>query len=112
MQRPLVWFRRDLRADDNTALLAAAERSDDGLVALYVISPGEWRSHDEAPVKVDLWLRSVALLSETLGALNIPLLIETAGSPADIPALVRQVAQQHGCTEVHANREYEVDESR
>jgi len=112
MHRPLVWFRRDLRADDNTALLAAAERSDCGIVALYVVSPGEWRSHDDAPVKVDLWLRSVALLSETLGALNIPLLVETADAPGDIPALVRRVAHEHGCTEVHANREYEVDESR
>lgn len=112
MHRPLVWFRRDLRVDDNTALLAAAERSDDGLVALYVVSPGEWRSHDDAPVKVDLWLRSVALLSEALGALHIPLLVETADSPGDVPALVRRVAREHGCTEVHANREYEVDESR
>lgn len=112
MHRPLVWFRRDLRADDNTALLAAAERSDDGLVALYIVSPGEWRSHDDAPVKVDLWLRSVALLSETLRALHIPLLVETADAAGDIPALVRRVAHQHGCTEVHANREYEVDESR
>jgi len=112
MHRPMVWFRRDLRADDNTALLAAAERSDDGLVALYVVSPGEWRSHDDAPVKVDLWLRSAALLSETLGALHIPLLVETADTPGDVPALVRRVAREHGCTEVHANREYEVDESR
>ena len=101
MHRPLVWFRRDLRADDNTALLAAAERSDGGIVALYVVSPGEWRSHDDAPVKVDLWLRSVALLSETLGALNIPLLVETADAPGDIPALVRRVAHEHGLSLIH-----------
>jgi deoxyribodipyrimidine photo-lyase len=108
----MVWFRRDLRADDNTALLAAAERSDDGLVALYVLSPGEWRAHDEAPVKVDFWLRNLARLCDTLGALRIPLIVATADAPRDVPAVVRRAALEHGCTEVHANREYEVDESR
>lgn len=112
MPRPLVWFRRDLRADDNTALLAAAERADDGLVALFVLSPGEWRAHDDAPVKIDFWLRNLANLSQTLQSLHIALLIETADTPADIPARVRDVAHRHGCTEVHANREYEVNESR
>ena len=112
MQRPLVWFRRDLRVDDNTALLAAAARADDGLVALYLISPGEWRAHDDAPVKVDFWLRNLARLSDALHALYVPLVIATAESPADIPALVRDLALRHRCTEVHANREYEVNESR
>jgi deoxyribodipyrimidine photo-lyase len=112
MQRPLVWFRRDLRVDDNTALLAAAARADDGLVALYLLSPGEWRAHDDAPVKVDFWLRNLARLSDALHALHIPLVVATAEHPADIPALVRDLARRHGCTEVHANREYEVNESR
>ncbi len=112
MPRPLVWFRRDLRVDDNTALLAAASLADDGLVALYVLSPGEWRSHDDAPAKIDFWLRNLACLSGSLAALHVALLIETADAPSDIPAVVRSVARRHGCTEVHANREYEVDESR
>lgn len=112
MPRPLVWFRRDLRVDDNTALLAAAARADDGLVALYVVSPGEWRLHDDAPAKVDFWRRNLAALSDALAALHVPLLLATADAPADVPARVRDVARRHGCTEVHANREYEVDESR
>ena len=95
MHRPLVWFRRDLRADDNTALLAAAARADDGLVALYLLSPGEWRAHDDAPVKVDFWLRNLARLSDALHALYVPLVIATAESPADIPALVRDLARRH-----------------
>lgn len=112
MSRPLVWFRRDLRVDDNAALLAAAARADDGLVALYVISPGEWRSHDDAPAKVDFWLRNLSALSRALAALHVALLVETADAANEVPALVRRVVERHGCTEVHANREYEVDESR
>ncbi len=112
MPRPLVWFRRDLRVDDNTALLAAASLADDGLVALYVVSPGEWRAHDDAPAKVDFWLRNLTALADSLAALHVALVVETADAPADIPALVRRVVERHGCTEVHANREYEVNESR
>jgi deoxyribodipyrimidine photo-lyase len=112
MVRPLVWFRRDLRVDDHAALLAAAARADDGLVALFVVSPAEWRAHDEAPVKVDFWLRNLARLSDALGRLRIPLLLATAGTPRDLPRVVGELARRHGCTEVHANREYEVDESR
>ena len=112
MPRPLVWFRRDLRVDDHTALLAAAARADDGLVALFVASPAEWRDHDDAPAKVDLWLRSLSRLSDALWALHVPLIVVTAARAADVPALVRDVAARHGCTEVHAHREYEVDEAR
>jgi deoxyribodipyrimidine photo-lyase len=112
MPRPLVWFRRDLRVDDHAALLAAAARADDGLVALFVLSPGEWRAHDDAPAKVDFWLRNLARLSDALHALHVPLIIEAAGSAAEVPAVVRDVARRCGCTELHANREYEVDESR
>jgi deoxyribodipyrimidine photo-lyase len=112
MIRPLVWFRRDLRVDDHTALHAAAARADDGLVALFVVSPAEWRAHDDAPVKVDFWLRHLAQLSDALRRLHIPLVIATADHARDVPAVVRDAARRHGCTEVHANREYEVDESR
>ena len=112
MIRPLVWFRRDLRVDDNTALLAAAARATDGLVALYVLSPAEWRAHDDAAVKVDFWLRNLARLADSLAALHVALLVETADAVAEVPSRVRDVVERHGCTEVHANREYEVDEAR
>ena len=100
MQRPLVWFRRDLRVDDHTALLAASAHAADGLVALFVLSPGEWRAHDDAPAKVDLWLRHLARLSDALAAIRVPLVIVTAPTAADIPALVRDVVTTHRCTEV------------
>ncbi len=112
MPRPLVWFRRDLRVDDNTALLAAAARADDGLLALYVVSPAEWRAHDDAPVKVDFWLRNLTALSDSLAHLHVALLIETADHAADVAAVVKRVVETHHCTEVHANREYEVNEAR
>ena len=108
--RTLVWFRRDLRVDDNTALHHAAARGE--VVALWVVSPGEWRAHDDAPVKVDFWLRNVHALAAELAAREVPLRIVHAEAMGDVPAAVLRAAKAVGCDAVCWNREYEVDERR
>jgi deoxyribodipyrimidine photo-lyase len=72
----LIWLRSDLRLHDNTALSAAAARGP--CVAVYLPSPQQWLAHDDAPCKVDFWLRNLAELRRALDALNIPLLIRQA----------------------------------
>lgn len=108
----LVWFRSDLRTVDNTALSRAAAVSPDGVVALFILAPDQWRGHDYAPARVDFIIRTLGELSPALAALNIPLLIETAERAGDAPRIVRECAARNRCTAVHANQEYEVDESR
>jgi deoxyribodipyrimidine photo-lyase len=110
--RGLIWFRTDLRVSDNTALLAACKACKDGVVALFIISPGEWRAHDWAPVKVDLVLRTLAELSASLAKLNIALRIIECASPKDIPSALLGVAESHGCDGLFFNREYELNEAR
>lgn len=112
-RRSLVWFRRDLRVSDQSALSHATHRAGgDGVVGLYVISPGEWRAHDDAPAKVDFWLRNVRALSTSLAALNIPLWVRRAEAVGDVLPVVRQAVVDAGCDALYLNREYEVDESR
>ena len=53
----LIWLRSDLRQHDNTALAAAAARGP--TVAVYLLSPQQWQEHDDAPCKVDFWLRNL-----------------------------------------------------
>jgi deoxyribodipyrimidine photo-lyase len=110
--RVLHWFRRDLRLEDNSALHAAARLATDGVVAVYVQSPGEWAEHDDAPVKIDFWRRCLASLAPKLGTLNIPLLVRRADRPGDIPGLLADLAAETGCDAVSFNREYEVNEAR
>jgi deoxyribodipyrimidine photo-lyase len=114
--RSLVWFRSDLRVADNTALFEACRRaggaSGKGVVAVFLLSPGEWAAHDFAPIKVDFILRSLAVLSADLAKLNIPLLIETAKTPKEIPGALVSLAKKHGCDELHFNKEYEVNEQK
>jgi deoxyribodipyrimidine photo-lyase len=110
--RSLIWFRSDLRVNDNSALHAATRNVDQGVIAAFVISPEEWKSHDVAPVKVHFILRTLRELSAALARLNIPLVLSNAGRAADVPGVLLKVATAHGCNALYFNREYEVDESR
>ncbi|MBI6898923.1 deoxyribodipyrimidine photo-lyase [Pseudomonas putida] len=106
----LIWLRSDLRIDDNTALTAACQRGP--TVALWIASPGQWQAHDDAPCKVDFWLRNLRLLQQSLAALNIPLLIRTTDTWADVPECMLEVCRRHSIEAVHWNDEYGINEAR
>ncbi|MCH4898797.1 MULTISPECIES: deoxyribodipyrimidine photo-lyase [Pseudomonas] len=106
----LIWLRSDLRQHDNTALAAAAERGP--TVAVYLLSPLQWQEHDDAPCKIDFWLRNLRDLSKSLGALNIPLLIRTAPHWDQAPAVLLELCRQLKIEAVHVNEEYGINESR
>ncbi|KAK3813244.1 MAG: DNA photolyase, FAD-binding/Cryptochrome [Benniella sp.] len=110
----LVWFRNDLRLYDNKALHAASVRAKIGdkrnVVGLFIISEKEWEDHNEAPVKIDFWMRNLAVLKESLGKLNIPLLIKKATSRPDVVKIVESVVKELDISHVFWNTEYMVDE--
>jgi deoxyribodipyrimidine photo-lyase len=110
--RPLIWFRSDLRTADNPALHQACLDADRGAAAIFVITPGQWAAHDCAPVKVSLILRTLEVLSERLGGLNIPLLVRETDRFDTVPGQLLETARGLGCDTLYFNREYEVDESR
>jgi deoxyribodipyrimidine photo-lyase len=107
----LVWFRRDLRVHDNTALHDAAKASD-SIIGLFVITPKQWKEHDDADAKVSFWLENLRCLSDELEKLNISLLVKVCDSFADTPEIVIQVAKKHACSQLFFNLEYEVNERR
>jgi len=106
----LIWLRSDLRVHDNTALAAACAKGP--TLAVYLLSPKQWRTHDDSPNKVDFWLRNLRVLSEKLQALHIPLLIREADSWDKAPKVILDLCQQHDVQTVHCNDEYGVNESR
>ena len=110
--RPLVWFRTDLRVEDNTALHRARKACTRGLVGVFVVSPGQWAEHDWGTCKVDFVMRCVADLSDRLERLKIPLRILTADRFSDAPAALLGLAEELTCDALYFNREYEVNESR
>lgn len=110
--RHLVWFRRDLRVRDNTALHEACRAADGGVVGAFVICPEEWRNHDDAPIKIDFWMRNLRELSAALARLNIPLVIAEAQRTNQIAPRLLAIAKSARCDALYYNHEYEVNESR
>lgn len=104
----MIWLRTDLRVHDNTALSAAMERGP--VLAVYMISPAQWHSHDDAPAKVDFWLRNLSALKDELKALNVPLLIVHADTWDEAPKALLELCKTHGIEQVHVNEEYGINE--
>jgi deoxyribodipyrimidine photo-lyase len=93
----LLWFRRDLRLDDNPALLAAA--GDGTVVPLFVLDPALWGPAGTAR-KVWLVRALTALRAATGGALVV-----RHGDPS---AVVPEVAAATGAGAVHCAADFGV----
>ncbi|WP_426140928.1 deoxyribodipyrimidine photo-lyase [Pseudomonas sp. DWP3-1-2] len=106
----LLWLRSDLRTHDNTALTAAMEQGP--TVAVYLISPEQWRRHDDAACKVDFWMRNLAQVKNALASLNVPLLIRHANTWDQAPNVLLTLCREHKIQAVHANDEYGIHETR
>lgn len=82
MRRTIVWFRRDLRLEDNAALLAAS--AGDGLVVPLYLTDWE-REYEWQPGQAGRWWlwRSLGALAADLGAKGAPLRF-VSGDPATV----------------------------
>lgn len=107
----LVWFRRDLRVIDHTALTAALE-ADDSVCAIYIATPEQWRQHHMAPIQADLIFRMLPSLCQSLAALNVPLLYFEVDTYADCAALLNRVIELGNIDEVFCHQEYEFNEQQ
>lgn len=95
----IVWFRRDLRTDDNAALAAAAQTARP-VIALYI------REDATGPLGAAQawWLRhSLASLGETLRKLGTPLILRSGAADAVLAGLIAQT----GADTVHWNRRHD-----
>ena len=110
--RAIVWFRADLRVEDNFALHRAAADAGRGVVGVFALCPEQWREHDWADIKVAFLLRNLRELSRRLEDLRIPLLFFEAPRFANVPAGLVRLARRHDCDALYFNREYEWNERR
>jgi deoxyribodipyrimidine photo-lyase len=118
----LIWFRSDLRTNDNPALAQALElatsRRNGGseesstVIALFILSPKEFSSHNVGAIKVDFILRNLDLLSMTLWDRHrIPLLVKTSSTASNVISDLKRLCSKYTISDVFANQEFEVDES-
>ncbi|MDC5805931.1 deoxyribodipyrimidine photo-lyase [Vibrio europaeus] len=105
----IVWLRRDLRVEDNTALNCACSRGEP-VVALYIATPQTWQEHSLAPIQADLIYRRLLALQSDLSKKNISLYYAQTDSFKDAARLVAEVALKEGASGVYLNKEYELNE--
>ena len=104
----LIWFRQDLRIHDHAALWHATQQGP--CFALVVLSPEQWKLHQDARIKIDFYLRRLIILKQQLAQLNIPLIILNVPLWQDLPAEMRSLCQKLQIDTLHANIEVGVNE--
>lgn len=111
MNNALHWFRADLRISDNTALLAALEKSKN-ITTVFILTPETWEKHDFSPHKISLIHQNLKLLSEQLAKKNIHLIISHKNTFSDSTTALLELCEKHQITDLYFNKQYELDELR
>lgn len=111
----LMWFRRDLRIHDNTALAAICARANaDGAMvsAVFFITPEQWREQDTSVTQVDHITRTLSVLATALHKqLNITLHVYICPTFTACVNAITALCQRTPISLIMANHEYEGNES-
>ena len=105
-----VWFRTDLRLDDNPALNSAMEKCGQ-IVGIYLFSEAQWNLHNESNIKHEFLLNNLASLDKSLSKLNIPLIAINTDSYKTLPEDLLTFLVEHKIDNVFWNNEFGVNES-
>jgi len=106
----LVWFRSDLRLEDNPALRNAFENSKK-VHAIFIFSIKQLKKHNEANVKIDFIINNLFLLEKKLTELNVPLtIIESDGFEYDA-SLIGKFIEKKNIDKAFWNNQFGEDEA-
>lgn len=110
MTTHLVWFRADLRVNDNLALAAACRRPEARVIGLFIATPQQWREHHLAPRQA-AWIQAhLHSLQHSLAERGIPLtLLEVDDFAASVDAL-ENFCDEHNVDALFYNYQYELNE--
>ncbi len=107
--KSLVWFRSDLRIDDNQALKNACISSSE-VHCVYLHSLNQNEAHNEANCKTHFIIENLKSLEEDLGRFNIPLTIIDSNNFLDDPNKILQIVKERNLQQVFWNNQVGFDE--
>ncbi|NCT56684.1 MAG: deoxyribodipyrimidine photo-lyase [Legionella sp.] len=105
----LMWFRRDLRIEDNPALYQAS-LAQQGVIALHITTPTTWQRHHMSAVQQDWLNQNLDALQQALDTINIPLIRTQTDFFSNCHEVILDLIKHYKITEVYFNLEYEWDE--
>jgi deoxyribodipyrimidine photo-lyase len=106
----LVWFRSDLRLEDNPALRNAFENSKK-VHAIFIFSKKQLKKHNEANVKIDFIIKNLFLLEKKLTKLNVPLTIIKSDGFDDDASLIEKFIEKKNIDKAFWNNQFGEDET-
>ncbi|WP_318372276.1 deoxyribodipyrimidine photo-lyase [Enterobacter sp.] len=110
MTTHLVWFRADLRVNDNLALAAACRDRHATVLALYIATPAQWASHQMAPRQAAYIAAHLNGLQRSLAQLGIPLIFKEVDDFSASVEAVKEVCAAHQVSHLFYNYQYEINE--
>ena len=108
--KSLVWFRKDLRIDDNPALYNACKKSK-SVHCVYLYSKEQNKMHNEANVKIDFIIKSLKSLSEKLSQYKIGITIICSDNFESDPAILKNYMTENNFEKLFFNKCFGQDEN-
>ena len=109
--RGVVWFRKDLRIDDNPALTNALDSCEE-VIGIYIFSELQWKAHNESNVKLEFLIENLTLLETSLSKLNIPLVTIKTESFDSLPKDLCSFVGSNKVEQIFWNNEFGANESK
>ncbi len=109
--KSLMWFRNDLRIDDNPALKNACIESDE-VHAIYIFSSKQNDLHNEANCKIQFIIENLKDLEQTLSKINIPLTIINSVNFNDNSHIIFDLIKERSFNKVFFNNQFGNDEQK
>ena len=111
MSVSLIWFRNDLRVDENEAL-SNATHSGQTVLGIYLYCPKQQALHQEGNVKKDFLIKNLFALEKKLQNLNIPLLVIKANQFSCCADEISKFSAKHQITKLFFNKEFGINEEK
>lgn len=112
VKKHLIWFRNDLRIQDNPALIKACEDPQAIVIALFIATPTQWQKHDMSARQAKFIYDNLVELQKSLTSLNIPLHIKQCADFTDTTDIIHKFCQEQKINNLFYNRQYEYNERR
>jgi deoxyribodipyrimidine photo-lyase len=109
MAKGLIWFRADLRLDDNPAVNAALSECEE-VLAIYIFSHSQWEIHNESNIKHEFLINNLILLKESLESCGISLVAINTESYKTLPKDLCSIAVEQNIDHVFWNNEFGFNE--
>ena len=111
MQHRLVWFRDDLRVNDNAALAAALDCQSDAVIsAVFLTADSDWKDFHYGRNRLYYTEQLLRSLSAQLAALGINLEVVRLDSYRAQVAWVADYCESRSITDLFLNQEYQWNE--